>query len=166
MLFKLLIIGLCGVAAYFGALRLGIDGSRGILRDPLTIALVAMGVAYVVVRTAFGPLAGPLVWAEPIAQVQSTADLAAVVADAGGDPVLLDFYATWCLPCRSMAPAVNQIASEGHRVAVVNIDEAKQLAWDYEVNAVPTVVVLREGKVVARALGVHTAGGLRALLKG
>ncbi len=166
MLTKLIIIGLFGVVAYAVAYRFGMDGSRGILRDPLTIALLAMLVGYGVVRATMGPLAGPLVWAAPIAQVQSEAELNQVVADAGDEPVLVDFFAPWCVPCRVSASAVNTIASEGYRVAVVNVDEAKQLAWSYEVSALPTVLVLRDGKVVARSQGVHTAEGLRALVKG
>jgi len=166
MLLKLLIIGICGVAAYVVALRFGLNGSRGILRDPLTVALFSMAVAYAIVRAAMGPLAGAMVWAEPIAEVRTEAELAAVVADAGSDPVLVDFYATWCMPCRAQASAVNKVASEGHRVAVVNVDEAKELARTYEVAAIPTIVVLREGKVVARGQGVHSAEGLRALIKG
>jgi len=166
MLLKIAIIGICGVAAYFVAYRLGLNGSRGLLRDPLTIALIAMAVAYGLVRATMGPLAGPMVWAAPIAQVTSEAELAELVADAGPDPVVVDFYAPWCMPCRAAAPAVNKIASEGYRVAVVNVDEAKQLAWNYEVASIPTIVVLRAGKVVARSQGVHTAEGLRALVKG
>lgn len=166
MLLKLTIIGLFGIAAYIAAYKFGLDGSRGVLRDPLTIALLVMAVGYGVVRATMGPLAGPLVWAEPIAEVVSQSDLAEVVAKAGSEPVLVDFYAPWCMPCRATAPAVNTLAAEGHRVAVVNVDEAKQLAWEYEVGAIPTIVVLREGNVVARAQGVHTVSGLRALLKG
>ena len=166
MLLKLTIIGICGVVAYFVASRLGLNGSRGLLRDPLTIALLAMAVGYGVVRAAMGPLAGPMVWAEPITEVQTEAEMAELVADAGTDPVIVDFYATWCMPCRAQAPAVNTIASEGYRVAVVNVDEAKKLAWSYEVGAIPTILVLREGKVVARGQGVHSAAGLRALAKG
>lgn len=166
MLIKLCIIGLFGVAAYVAAHRFGFDGSRGILRDPLTIALLAMAVGYGVVRAVMGPLAGPMVWAESITEVKSQSELATLIADAGDKPILVDFYAPWCMPCRATAPAVNAMAAEGHRVAVVNVDEAKQLAWDYEVGAIPTIIVLRDGNIVARAQGLHTASGLRALLEG
>jgi thioredoxin 1 len=166
MLLKLGIIGMCGVAAYYVAHRLGFNGSRGLLRDPLTIALLAMAAGYGLVRATLGPLAGPLVWAEPITEVRTEAELAQVVANAGSEPVIVDFYAPWCMPCRVQAPAINTVASEGYRVAVVNVDEAKQLAWNYEVGSIPTIVVLRNGDVVARGQGVHTAEGLRALIKG
>ncbi len=166
MLTKFFIIGLFGIVAYAVATRCGLDGSKGILRDPMTIALAGMALGYGVVRVTMGPMAGPLVWAQPVMEVKSQDDLDALVSDAGADPVLVDFYAPWCLPCRATAPAVNTVASEGYRVAVVNVDEAKTLARSFEVAAIPTILVLRDGKVAARAQGFHTAEGLRALIKG
>lgn len=166
MLTKLFIIGLCGVIVYAVAVRFGLNGSKGLWSDPLTVALVAMMAVYTLVRVTMGPLAGPLAWAQPVAEVKSEADLDAVLANAGDEPVLVDFYAPWCMPCRATAPAVNTLASEGYRVAVVNVDDAQKLAWSYEVGTIPTILVMRGGKVTARAQGYHTAEGLRALVKG
>ena len=166
MVVKLLIIVLCGVAAYAIAARYGLDGSKGLLHDPLTIALMAMAAGYGVVRLTMGPLAGPLEWAQPVVEVKSAEHLDSVLAAAGEEPLLVDFYASWCMPCRATAPALNTLAAEGYRVAVVNVEEARKLAWDYEVSAIPALLVFRDGKVSARAQGYHTAEGLRALIEG
>ncbi|MCC6486475.1 MAG: thioredoxin family protein, partial [Candidatus Hydrogenedentes bacterium] len=90
----------------------------------------------------------------------------ALVAAAGEKPLLVDFYSPSCMPCRATAPALNTLAAEGHRVAVVNVDEAHKLAWEYEVSAIPALLVFRDGKVAKRAQGYHTAEGLRALIEG
>lgn len=166
MLIKLLIITICGVAAYAIAARYGLDGSKGLLHDPLTIALTAMAVAYGVVRLTLGPLAGPLEWAQPVVEIKTADELNALVAAAGEDPLLVDFYSPSCMPCRATAPSLNTLASEGRRVAVINVDEAHKLAWEYEVSAIPAMLVFRDGKVAKRAQGYHTAEGLRALIEG
>ncbi|VDM21429.1 unnamed protein product [Wuchereria bancrofti] len=74
-------------------------------------------------------------------------------------PVLVDFYADWCGPCKMLGPRIEAkvVGREGNiRLAKVNVDYAADVAMDYDVNAVPTVVAVKSGQVVARFEGVKT----------
>lgn len=71
-------------------------------------------------------------------------------------PVLIDFYAEWCGPCRMLGPVIDEIAEEAtdFKVGKVNIDEQPELATKYQVMSVPTLVVIKNGEVVNRVTGV------------
>ncbi|MFI5297086.1 MAG: thioredoxin [Polyangiales bacterium] len=84
-------------------------------------------------------------------------------------PVLLDFTATWCGPCKQLAPIVDQLADETvgtYKIAKLDIDEAPATANKYSVRGVPTVVAIKNGKEVARQVGVANKAKLRAMLEG
>ena len=73
-------------------------------------------------------------------------------------PVLIDFWATWCGPCRMMAPVVEEIANEvGEKAKVckLNIDENKEIAEKYDVMSIPTFIIIKNGKVAATTVGVQ-----------
>lgn len=83
-------------------------------------------------------------------------------------PVLIDFWAPWCGPCRQQGPIVEQVSAQmGDQaiVAKVNVDEERALAAQYDVRAIPTLVVLRDGNVVGRFVGVTDASTLAGALR-
>ena len=66
------------------------------------------------------------------------------------------FSATWCGPCKSFKPVMNEIASEGHSVQFIDVDESPDLAQQYNVRSVPTVVIEENGSEVDRLIGAQT----------
>ena len=76
---------------------------------------------------------------------------------ASEKPVLVDFWATWCMPCRMLAPTVEEVADETESRAVVgkvNVDEEMELARRYRVASIPTLIVFENGAEVRRSVGV------------
>ena len=83
-------------------------------------------------------------------------------------PTLVDFYATWCGPCKMMHPILEQLKSRlGDDVTIVKIDVDKnqELSVEYRVQSVPTLIIFKDGEVKWRAAGVHSADDLAAKIK-
>lgn len=73
-------------------------------------------------------------------------------------PVMVDFWAAWCGPCRSVAPLVDQVAAEFEgraKVVKVNVDEEPEIAGRYGVQSIPTLAIFKEGKLVDQIVGAH-----------
>lgn len=85
----------------------------------------------------------------------------------GEKTILLDFFADWCGPCRMVSPVIDEIAAERSDVAVgkINVDESPELARKYGVYSIPTLIVIRDGKVINQAIGARSKEQISAMLR-
>ena len=82
-------------------------------------------------------------------------------------PVLVDFWATWCGPCKMLSPVISEIAAQadGFKVVSVDVDEEQELAMRYKVSAIPTLLVFKNGEVANRSVGFAQKAQILAMLQ-
>lgn len=80
--------------------------------------------------------------------------------------VLLDFYADWCGPCRMVSPIVEEIANENPNILVckINVDNEQELALDFDVTSIPTLVVMKDGKIINQSVGASPKQKILSML--
>ncbi len=83
-------------------------------------------------------------------------------------PVLLDFYAEWCGPCKMLSPVLHEIAEEKAdvlKIGKINVDEQMELAQHFQVFSVPTLMLFKNGKAVAKSVGYHSKDEIIAMVE-
>lgn len=86
----------------------------------------------------------------------------------GDKPVLVDFYADWCGPCKMQAPTLKQLADrmgDKLRILKIDIDRSRAAAQQYQIQSVPTLILFKEGKIIWRQSGVQPLQRLEAMVK-
>ena len=79
-------------------------------------------------------------------------------------PVVVDFWATWCGPCKMLAPELEELAEEGVKVGKVNVDEEGELAMKFGIMSIPTVILFKDGKIEKKTVGYMTKDQLKSEL--
>ena len=99
-----------------------------------------------------------------VADVTDASFQAEVIESA--EPVLVDFWAPWCGPCRAVSPVLEQISDErGLRLVKVNVDENQQIAAQFQVLSLPTMILFKAGQPAARIIGAYPKRKLEAQLE-
>ena len=101
-------------------------------------------------------------------EIELTAENFAEEVDRSPVPVLVDFWAAWCGPCRAQAPELEKLEKESDgsiKIVKVNVDENADLTMNYGIMSIPSLLVFKNGELKDRTVGLHTAEELKAMLQ-
>ncbi len=141
-----------------------VGGDRRRFSGPLATGL--LGAAIAVFALVALPVLPQREWSDDVTQVTNAPALTEALARNGDAPVLVEFFATWCGPCRATIPKLNTLAGEGYPVVVIDIDKAPGLVQTHGVSAVPTLLLFINGTEAARFSQLPALDELRELLQG
>ena len=151
----ILLIG-AGVGALMGYFGKCADGSCPLTANPYRGAAWGAFLAFIVAYPMIlGALRKPVPPSPNLIHIANASDFRAEIAEGVS---LIDFYADWCGPCRSLAPTINELADayKGRvKVIKINVDDFPELARDYNASSIPNVVILKDGKEAARIVGAR-----------
>ncbi len=103
-----------------------------------------------------------------MAEIKLTKENFEAEAKSSTLPVLIDFWATWCGPCMMLSPVIEEVAKETEgkvKVCKVNVDEERELAMSFSISSIPTLIVMKNGEVVNKAVGYREKDQVLELLK-
>lgn len=83
------------------------------------------------------------------------------------DPVIIDFFANWCAPCRMLLPIIEDLSKEanGYKVCKVNVDEEREIASKFGIMSIPTLIVMKDGKIYNKAVGFRSKVDILDMVK-
>lgn len=96
------------------------------------------------------------------------ANFAEVVLNGGSTPILVDCWATWCPPCRAIAPVIDQLAREAAgrwRIGKLDVDANQGIARQFQLDSIPTLLIFKSGKLIDRLVGAHPKPAMEAALR-
>jgi thioredoxin len=96
------------------------------------------------------------------------ANFAALVLNGGSVPMLVDCWATWCPPCRAIAPVIEQLARESAgrwRIGKLDVDANPAIARQFQIDSIPTLLIFKSGQLVDRLVGAHLKPAMEAALR-
>lgn len=86
--------------------------------------------------------------------IKITTDNFVDLVEKSSEPILIDFWANWCNPCKMLSPIIQQVANEGKKVGKVDVDSEAELAVKFNISSIPTLILFENGEIKKKSIGV------------